>query len=95
MPFLDWVNKNQATQASEQAPYRLLRAVSAHGEVDGPNADKLMSLVVVNQCLETSQPPLPVDELHEALHCTFRFEPGIYPARNVYWGGTYRSTKHF
>jgi hypothetical protein len=42
MPFLDWVNKNQATQASEQAPYRFLRAVSAHGEVDGPNADKLL-----------------------------------------------------
>ena len=34
MPFLDWVNKNQATQASQQVPYRLLRAVSAHGDVD-------------------------------------------------------------
>lgn len=42
MPFLDWVNKNQATQASQQVPYRLQRAVSAHGDVDGPNADNLL-----------------------------------------------------
>jgi len=95
MPFLDWVNKNQATQASEQAPYRFLRAVSAHGEVDGPNADKLMALVAVNQCLETSQPPLTVAELYEALHCSFRLESGIYPARNVNRCGSYRFNKHF
>lgn len=95
MPFLDWVKKSQSTQSSQQVPYRQLRAVSAHGDVDGPNADNLMAIVAVNQCLETSQPPLTVTELYEALDCSFRFDPGIYPARNVYRGGSYRFTKHF
>ena len=36
-----------------------------------------------------------VADPHEAPHCSFRFEPGIYPARNVYRGGSYRFTKHF
>jgi hypothetical protein len=95
MPFLDWVNKNQATQASQQVPYRLLRSVSAHGDVDGPNADNLMALMAVNQCLETSQPPLTVADLYEALRCSFRFEPGIYRACNVYRGGSYQFIKNF
>ncbi|MEN9689512.1 MAG: hypothetical protein RI998_1509 [Pseudomonadota bacterium] len=29
MPFLDWVNKKQATQASQNVPYHLLRQVAA------------------------------------------------------------------
>lgn len=42
MPFLDWVNKNQAAQASQEVPYHLLRQVSAHGDVDGAHADNLL-----------------------------------------------------
>jgi adenine-specific DNA-methyltransferase len=42
MPFLDWVNKNQATQASQKVPYHLLRQVSAHGDVGGAHADNLL-----------------------------------------------------
>jgi adenine-specific DNA-methyltransferase len=42
MPFLDWVNKNQATQSSQKVPYRLLRQVSTHGDADGPHADNLL-----------------------------------------------------
>jgi len=35
MPFLDWVNKSQATRTAQNVPYHLLRQVSAHGVVDG------------------------------------------------------------
>lgn len=42
MPFLDWVNKKQATQASQNVPYHLLQEVSSHGDVDGKNADNLL-----------------------------------------------------
>ena len=42
MPFLDWVNKNHATQTSQKVPYRLLRQISTHGEADGPHADNLL-----------------------------------------------------
>ena len=42
MPFLDWVNKNQATQASQKVPYHLLRQVSSHGDVGGAHADNLL-----------------------------------------------------
>jgi hypothetical protein len=39
MPFLDWVNKPQATRNAQEVPYHLLRQVSAHGDVDGPSSD--------------------------------------------------------
>ena len=42
MPFLDWVNKPQATRSAQEVPYHLLRQVSAHGDVDGPYADNLL-----------------------------------------------------
>jgi len=31
MPFLDWVNKNQAVNIAADVPYHLLRFESAHG----------------------------------------------------------------
>lgn len=42
MPFLDWVNKNQATEASLKVPYHLLKQVSTHGDVSGEHADNLL-----------------------------------------------------
>lgn len=42
MPFLDWVNKSQATRTAQNVPYHLLRQVSAHGVVDGRFADNLL-----------------------------------------------------
>ena len=42
MPFLDWVNKPQATRSAQDVPCHLLRQVSAHGDVDGPYADNLL-----------------------------------------------------
>jgi len=44
MPFLDWVNKPQATRNAQAVPYHLLRQVSAHGDVDGSYADNLLAL---------------------------------------------------
>ncbi len=31
MPFLDWVNKSNATGVARGAPYHLLKLVSSHG----------------------------------------------------------------
>lgn len=42
MPFLDWVNKNQAKEATRGVPYHLLKLESTHGEVTGPDADNLL-----------------------------------------------------
>lgn len=42
MPFLDWVNKNQAKEATREVPYHLLRHESSHGDVSGANADNLL-----------------------------------------------------
>lgn len=42
MPFLDWVNKNQAKEATREVPYHLLKLESTHGDVTGPNADNLL-----------------------------------------------------
>lgn len=42
MPFLDWVNKNQAKEAVRQVPYHLLKQESTHGYVTGPDADNLL-----------------------------------------------------
>ena len=42
MPFLDWVNKSQAKEATRAVPYHLLKQVSAHGNTSGANADNLL-----------------------------------------------------
>ena len=42
MPFLDWVNKNQAQETTREVPYHLLRQESVHGDVSGANADNLL-----------------------------------------------------
>lgn len=42
MPFLDWVNKNEARQSAAEVPFHLLRQESAHGDVTGTNADNLL-----------------------------------------------------
>lgn len=42
MPFLDWVNKNQAKEATRQVPYHLLKQESAYGDVSGAHADNLL-----------------------------------------------------
>ena len=39
MPFLDWVNKNQAKEITREVPYHLLKQESIHGDVTGANAD--------------------------------------------------------
>ena len=48
MPFLDWVNKAQAQQATADVPYHLLQFQSAHGEADAENlliqGDNLLAL---------------------------------------------------
>lgn len=42
MPFLDWVNKNQAKETTREVPYHLLKQESIHGDVTGANADNLL-----------------------------------------------------
>jgi adenine-specific DNA-methyltransferase len=42
MPFLDWVNKNQAKESTREVPYHLLKQESAHGDVSGANSDNLL-----------------------------------------------------
>lgn len=42
MPFLDWVNKNQAKEITRKVPYHLLKQESAYGDVTGANADNLL-----------------------------------------------------
>ena len=42
MPFLDWVNKNQAKDATREVPYHLLKQESVHGDITGENADNLL-----------------------------------------------------
>ncbi len=42
MPFLDWVNKNQAKETVREVPYHLLKQESAHGDVSGAHADNLL-----------------------------------------------------
>ena len=42
MPFLDWVNKNQAKEATREVPYHLLKHESSYGDVSGANADNLL-----------------------------------------------------
>jgi len=48
LPFLDWVNKAQATSVAGEVPYHLLRFVSAHGDVGAENlliqGDNLLAL---------------------------------------------------
>jgi adenine-specific DNA-methyltransferase len=42
MPFLDWVNKNQAKEAVREVPYHLLKQESVHGDVSGSSAENLL-----------------------------------------------------
>ena len=42
MPFLDWVNKNQAKEAIREVPYHLLKQEAAYGDVNGAHADNLL-----------------------------------------------------
>jgi adenine-specific DNA-methyltransferase len=42
MPFLDWVNKNEAKEVVREVPYHLLKHESTHGDVSGPNVDNLL-----------------------------------------------------
>ena len=42
MPFLDWVNKNQAKETVREVPYHLLKQESVHGDVSGAYADNLL-----------------------------------------------------
>lgn len=42
MPFLDWVNKNQAKDTVREVPYHLLKQESVHGDVSGSSAENLL-----------------------------------------------------
>jgi adenine-specific DNA-methyltransferase len=42
MPFLDWINKNQAKEATREVPYHLLKQESAYGDLSGVNADNFL-----------------------------------------------------
>jgi adenine-specific DNA-methyltransferase len=42
MPFLNWVNKNQAKETTREVPYHLLKQESVHGDVSGAHADNLL-----------------------------------------------------
>lgn len=42
MPFLDWVNKNQAKEATREVPYHLLKMESVHGDLTGANENLLI-----------------------------------------------------
>lgn len=42
MPFLDWVNKNQAKATTREVPYHLLKQESIHGDLGGANADNVL-----------------------------------------------------
>ncbi len=44
MPFLDWVNKNQAKETTRQVPYHLLHQEATHGDVSGASADNRLAL---------------------------------------------------
>ncbi len=37
MPFLAWVNKNQAVSSTAEAPYHLLQFQTSHGDVEADN----------------------------------------------------------
>lgn len=51
MPFLDWVNKNQAKETAREVPYRLLKQAATFGDgsenllIQGDNLQALKSLV--------------------------------------------------
>lgn len=51
MPFLDWVNKNQAQQASREVPYHLLKQEAVYGDsaenllIQGDNLRALKALI--------------------------------------------------
>lgn len=51
MPFLDWVNKNQAQQAAREVPYHLLKQEAVYGDaaenllIQGDNLLALKALI--------------------------------------------------
>ncbi|MBE0548505.1 MAG: site-specific DNA-methyltransferase [Rubrivivax sp.] len=54
MPTLDWLNRDAAFRIADQVPYRLLQAVSSHGDGDARN------LLVQGDNLETLKTLLPL-----------------------------------
>lgn len=42
MPFLDWVNKIQAVEVTDEVPYHLLKQTSIHGDLTGAHADNML-----------------------------------------------------
>ncbi|MCB1660937.1 MAG: site-specific DNA-methyltransferase, partial [Pseudomonadales bacterium] len=42
MPFLDWVNKNQAVQTSENVPYHLLQHQKSYGDANFANSNLII-----------------------------------------------------
>jgi type III restriction enzyme len=50
---------------------------------------------LVEQSFSRRLPLMTLADVAQAPQCSFRFEPGIYPARNVYRNGSYGFSKHF
>ena len=50
---------------------------------------------LVEQSFARQLPLMTLADVAQAPQCSFRFEPGIYPARNVYRNGSYGFSKHF
>jgi type III restriction enzyme len=50
---------------------------------------------LVEQSFSHQLPLMTLADPVQAPHCSFRFEAGVYPARNVYRGGSYGFSKHF
>lgn len=42
MPFVDWVNKNQAKETTHNIPVHLLQQEAAYGDTSGPHSDNLL-----------------------------------------------------
>lgn len=57
MPFLDWVNKNQAKETTQEVPYHLLKQESVHGDMSGANAGNLKYRFAVKYRLGNAETP--------------------------------------
>lgn len=79
--------RNYSIEALVRARFALVPALL--GEID-----RLRGLAA-SKGFQQSLPLMTLPDPHKAPECCFRFEPGIYPARNAYRGGSYRFTKHF
>ena len=55
MPFLDWVNKNQAVTSASQVPYHLLQLEQTHGDADAAQ----QNLIIQGDNLQTLKALLP------------------------------------